>query len=623
MTALPDPCVPVSALLSAAVLLAAREVSASLGLSQPSVTQIIEATGATRSRAYELRDALVRKLPELQRAPGRPGSSPPASDPARDAPLSRQMLRFVMEHPGCVHGGDERRRYSDALRRFVLDLRAQHPQVPLPVFAEAVQISPDTLCDWLRRPPPPADTAAPSTPEPSPTLACLETLLDEWRRWDGSFGDFCEHVRHDLRIEYGNTLIAGILEEHGLRRPRRRPGRLPDEKALRGQFETFFAGAQWVGDGTPLVVQVGDQRFAFNVELMTDAASGAFVGADVRPHEDSEAVVAAFNDGVETTGAAPLALLLDNRPSNHTEPVQQALGDTMLIAATKGRAQNKAHAEGAFGLFFQRAPALVLPNSAPRALARQLVRLIVQTWARTLNNRPREDRKGRTRVDLYRDGTPTPEQIAQAKAALAERLRKQRLAAQTRRARFDPIVRRLLDEAFVRLGLPDPDGHIRDAIAGYPHEAVLGAIATFEGKRAAGTLPPGANGRYLLGIARNLTDADEGWEIAEVLWRLRLAARDHALVQLDAQRARAHNDLAQDPFALLRDHVDRALATDRRIDRLFWLQAAADAVNAQPLGRHHDLFRIAARRIHATHRVPHRERLAATRYLAAKLLPLA
>ena len=39
-------------------------------------------------------------------------------------------------------------------------------------------------------------------------------------------------------------------------------------------------------------------------------------GACVRPEEDAAAVVEAFRDGVITTGQPPLALLLDNRPSN-------------------------------------------------------------------------------------------------------------------------------------------------------------------------------------------------------------------------------------------------------------------------------------------------------------------
>lgn len=627
MTILPRPS-SVSACLQAALLLAAAESARALGLLHPTVTEILESTGAGRSRAYELRGELLRRLPELQRSVGRP-PKPPAPPLAAQlrAELSGQMLDYVIAHPGSIAAGAERHRYSDGMRRFVLELRERHAEVALDAFARAVRIPVDTIADWLRTPSGDGmDTAEPTadtTQAPDPALLRIETLLESWRRWRGTFSDFCTHVQTHLRIDYGRTTIGRILEEHGVRRPRRRPGRSPDEKALRGQFETFFPGAQWVGDGTPITVEVAGERFVFNLELMVDPHTGAFVGVDVREHEDGAAVAAAFTDGVETTGAPPLALLLDNRASNHTSEVHRALDETLLIAATPGRAQNKAHAEGGFGLFEHQTPQLVLPDREPALLARDLLRLVVQVWGRTLNHKPRSDRHGRSRVQLYHDEVPTPEQIAEARAALRERLRKQRRAAETRRARLDPAVRRLLDEAFARLGLEDPEGHLRDAIARYPHDAVLAALATFEGKLEAGTLPDEAGARYLLGIVRNITAEDEGLEIAEILWKLRLAAHDQALERLEAARCRAAEHAEGDPLALLIDHVDRALATDRRLDRFFWLKVAADVAVAQPSARHEALFRTAARRIHATHRVPHRDRLAASRFLAAKLLPAA
>jgi hypothetical protein len=132
---------------------------------------------------------------------------------------------------------------------------------------------------------------------------------------------------------------------------------------------------------------------------------------------------------------------------------------------------------------------------------------MVQTWARPLNQKPRSGRRGRSRVQLYHDANPTPEQIEQARAALQERLRTQERAHETRRRRADPRVRNLLHEAFRRLGLHDPTGNLRDTIAAYPLDAVLKAISIFEGKLRAHTLPPDADAdaRYLLGIARNLS----------------------------------------------------------------------------------------------------------------------
>jgi len=67
------------------------------------------------------------------------------------------------------------------------------------------------------------------------------------------------------------------------------------------------------------------------------------------------------------------------------------------------------------------------------------------------------------------------------------------------------------------------------------------------------------------------------------------------------------------------------MASDRTLDRSSWSwpRGLADAIRAENEPDHRTLFRLAARRIHATHRVPHRQRLAAVRRLAAMLRPLA
>src|SRR5262249_50017538 len=146
-------------------------------------------------------------------------------------------------------------------------------------------------------------------------------------------------------------------------------------------------------------------------------------------------------------------------------------------------------------------------------------------------HRPRNDRGGRSRVELYRH-EPTAEQIDKARAALKERCRKQQLARATARARQDPHVRALLDEAFKRLVLLDPEHHIRIAIARYPMDIIVDGIAIFEAKRQVNRLPEGVDARYLLGIIRNLADAREGVAIAEALLRARLDARDRMLAPL-------------------------------------------------------------------------------------------
>lgn len=621
MPSLP-PEAPAVSPLHAGLLLVALPLLRQLDLPAPTATDVLEATGAGRSRAYELKAMIEAALPTLQRAPGRP---PSPEVPPRSLPdLTGAVLDFLIAHPGSLQGEGVRRRYSDRFRRFILELAATHRDVSLADLASAVRVPLPTLKDWLRggvaATKPPETPAA--VPSPDPTGPQLEQLLALWASWHGSFSAFCRHANEDWRLPFGRTLISDLLAAHGVRFRKRRSGRSPDEDALRGQFRTFFPNAQWVGDGALQTVTIGTETFAFNLELVVDPASGAFTGVAITDTEDAAAVIAAARDGVATTGTAPLSLLLDNKPSNHAEEVKGALDPTVIERATPFRPQNKAHVEGAFGLFSQVAPALAIALTTPREAARQILVAVVTTWARTLNNRPRRYRGGRSRVELHLDHPPTPEEVAAATAALQERLRRQERARQTLAARQDPHVRRALADAFGRLGFDDPEGELLNAIARYPLDAVVDGIAIIEGKRRAGTLPSNIDARYLLAVVRNIAEEREGWEIALALWDERKSAHDRALDA--AERARdAIDEEVDDVEPRVAAYVDRGLATTRRLDRFFWLAATADAILDQESAEHRGLFRLAARRIHATRAVPHADRLAATRFLAARVVPVA
>ena len=711
----------------------------------PSVAQVLEGTGASRSRAYEIKDTIVALLPALARPPGRPRVEHEPQPSAQLTELTTAALRFVMQHPGCVQSG-ERTSYSEHYRRFVIELREQHAGVMRSVFAEAIQIPLGTLDDWMRVTPlheralndttnsldervvsdtgnpldehavnttaHPFDEHASNTTNPldeyavnnttrpfdehaanntaanplgecafnsttnplgkcafndaaSPSDECavdnitnplderavdnianpldkhavddvtaprhtavhdakyaqIETVLAAWRAWHGNFSAFCAHIRRDHRLDLGDTLIASILFEHGARTPVRRSGRSRDEDALRGSFETFFPGAQWVGDGKQLKVVLDGKPFAMNLELVVDAASDAAVGISVRDEEDSAAVIEAFEHGLQTTGDSPLALLLDNRPSNHVPAVDTALGDTLRIRATPERPQNKAHVEGAFGLFAQKVPPIELDTRDSHTLAKAIAQLVATTFFRALNRAPRRDRDGKTRGDLYAQDV-TPEQRETARAALHERMRKQELAHQTRAARLDPVIRALLDEAFARLGLLDPERHIRDAIACYPRDAIVDAIATFTGKRTAGTLPDGVDARYLLGITRNLHHLHQAEPITEALIRERLAARDRFLAPLVLERDAILAAADADPGAMLITLVDRLVRAERTIDRHVWLDAAADLIASRTHDERIALAHRAARRIHSAFRISTRDRDHLERCLLRRLWPV-
>jgi hypothetical protein len=226
-----------------------------------------------------------------------------------------------------------------------------------------------------------------------------------------------------------------------------------------------------------------------------------------------------------------------------------------------------------------------------------------------------------SRVDLYREAAPSDEEILRARRALEERCRKQEKATATQEARADPVARQALDAAFDRLGLVDPDAHIRLAAASHSRDNVLDGIAIFEGKKKAGTLPEGVDARYLLGIIRELTHAHESDAITQALIRERLAARDRLLTDLEHQRDELLT-ANPNPHQALSCLIDRALAADRTVDRLFWLHAASDRLVVQPKAQHPQLFRTVARRIHATFAITRRERYAAERILLRHVWPV-
>lgn len=616
----------VSPLLTAGLLLAATESSRRLDLPHATVDAILAATDATRSRAYELRDALLEHLPSLQRASGRP-RAPQAPDPDVDAlaaTTTLRMLRFVMARPGCVRSPEEgRATYTDAFRQKVVELCVENEHLPRMRFADAVLVPLDTLEDWMRpdrAESVPQERSSNEQATESNRGGAPEVVVAEWKNWHGSFGDFCTHLNEHCRIAFKRTLIGNILRARGARTPEQRGGRSRDERALRGAFETFFPNAQWVGDGTKLSVHLCGQTFDFNLELMVDPYSGGFVGAAVGDTEDGKAVTDAWSDAKRTTNGAALALLLDNKPSNHTPDVDDAIDGALRIRATVARAQNKAHVEGGFGLFKQSVPEMRVDGDNLRGIARSIVSLVVMTYFRAVNRRPRADRNGRSRVEIHGE-SPTPEQIAQARSALAERCRRQDLARRTLQARQQPAIRKLLDEAFAELALLDPERSVRVATGAYPLSAIVDGIATFKAKRAAGTLPEGADARYLLGIVRNIAQQDELDQLREELLRERIKAHDKALADLLLERQRIAGT-ARDLVTELNELIDHAMDTQRQIDRMYWLLAVVDLVRAQQANKHVELARTVTRRVNTAFRITPDERKASIRFLIDRIVPL-
>lgn len=638
------------------------------------VVDIVRALGVARSTAYEHAGRLRTELEDIDAEP------PPAANDSdlRRLRIENAVLRYRVEHPGCWSDGG-RTAYSDELRAFVVELARREgvgEQFTQAQFAAAAGIPLPTFKPWWlehRAPVSGATDAQPangqaspvatSTPEPqeyvetaaahpvpttpiAPTLAAgapggphtepaatsasaqeapahptagftLEMLriVKEWEHWSGTFAAFVyEHLRA-LGIRRGKKLVSDVLHLAAVRKlMRRAPPKLP----ARGSTFIPPPGVQWSSDGKEVAIIVGRQRFNVAWQPMVDVGSTAKVGSAVRVTEEAAGLISSFNEGVQTTGRPPAALLLDNKACNKSAALQAALPEgTFVMHGTRGRGQSKATVEGSFGLFAQDLGPVVavIDNTSPQSIALSVADAVTRAFSIGRNHRPRR-KDGKTPCELYQQANPSPEEVAAAVNKLREI--KERIEARDRRdaARRDPHTRAVLDDACARFGLAE-DGDVLDSLSTLPLASIQAAVALYAAKRTAGTLPLNAGIRYLGGIARNHLHARELELFEKEL--VSLLEREHVSVVAHLERKAAcleSLELAPRLGAI----VHELLGVDAPISQVFWHRQLAAVTATVPLHLHAGLRRWLCDKVRRCFRATklHRQQLIE---LLARLLP--
>ena len=120
----------------------------------------------------------------------------------------------------------------------------------------------------------------------------------------------------------------------------------------------------------------------------------------------------------------------------------------------------------------------------------------------------------------------------------------------------------------------------------------------------------------LFGIVKNVTAKREGEHIARAMLQMRLEARDRMLASLvgvrDVLRAGCETP------GVLAGFVQRALATEGELERIFWLDTIADTLLELPEHERKEGFLRVARRINTTFAVAPRERQDAVRVVVER-----
>jgi len=616
----------------AATLLVALELAQRFeGKLPSSAREALALTGASRSQAYEMKGRLRQQLEQLHESPGRPVMDVP--QPQLLYEVAKAVRDFVMDHPGAVDTRGARCSYAEHFQRFAVELFGPSgvaKDLSIEQAADAIGVPLGTLKDWLRVPATSTqnNTVADNLPirakaKQSFSQPQIATLMSEYEAWEGSLSSFCDYARDQLRLPFGRTFITHVLTAAGLHRPSVRNG--PHQAPWSGgSMQAPFPGMQWFGDGKQLITVFRGQRFIFNLEAMVDGASNAVVGARVTDAEDALAVIQAYHEGLNTVGKkSPLAVTLDNRPSNFAPPIHDALASTELLHSTPGRGQSKAPVEGSFGLFEQSLPSpIVIKVDNDRATARDIVQQIATAFFRGRNGRPRRKLGGLTPSEAYNQTNLSQEQIEHAKTHILELRRRANLARQTREERADPVRRQLLAEQLKLLGIDDPAGEHALSLCGYAMSAIVRGIAIYRTKKEKNNLPSEHDPyRYLGGIIRNVDTSEHLARMAQHLLALRLRAGDLQMVPLREHAESIRTDL---PVAqATRRYVDAALNARSELAFRFWRSQAQGAIASiepqQAIDLYRNLVRVIARA--STVSSQRREQLIAT--LAGAVAPVA
>jgi len=599
--------------LQAAILIVSEKILASFPEKPKSVRQMCSLLECSHSQAYEVANRLLDGAEGLFKPVGRP-VAPVAGRDDVTALLERDR-NFLRDNPGAVTGGGVRQVYSVDYRNFVIGLRRPgQPGASMTVaeFARWMNIPEGTMKSWLQvRPgvdgPESADDGTPLHHTEGDGLPSVEvkdpqiaTVVHEFDQWKGTFESFVKHVNTNLRLPFGKTLIATILDALGRRSRRKRPSK---NVGMPGQYKTFFPGFQWAGDGKRVIVEFENKTYAFNFEIQVDVATDAIVGVAVTDTENEDAVIEAYEAGKATTGKPAIALSVDNRPSNHTTRVSEAVHPTELLPTTPGRPTSNAVAEGAFGLFAQELPVPHLKGLNAREVARSSMQHIIEAYAIGRNGRPRTKLGGRPPAEAYLSSRPTEEEIRAANEYLTELKDRQNKIRQSMLERTDPVKLQLLEDELSRLELDDPRHANAMWLARYSLDAIVLGLATFEAKLDKGTVPHGADPlRYLGGIIRNINDKDELDSISEHLLRLRLRQKEMSLQYLQAEEARIR--AAASDEEVVEAFANKALDASAELDSRFWASLAKSAIASLDLPAatavYKHLSRCIARNFHAS-----------------------
>lgn len=488
----------------AAFVLLARPALKRIG-TEVDMARVYRELGVGHTSAFESARMLMKKM-----------STPPDSlseerkknrELDRDLRLTKfhiDVLRYHADNQGAWTQSEERHQFTDEFKALLLTKKSEYG-LEWGEISQVLGIPEETLKKFKHQVEEKDPGGGP------PRVGLPEAIIDQLRVFfqgrSGkatvkSFVDKHPQVLDELKMTYAG--FASLLLKLGFTSPK---GIFLNNTGL-DRIERFAPHAVWGTDGKLMKIIINGEIFRFIWQCLIDYKSTVLVGGLVGESETTDNLLEAIRQSRETTGIAPMAIVIDGRLSENLPAIRSYLDDMgiEIIRTYPGNPKSNGITEGNFCIFEKWVGDQVIINGeTAKELSFSIANVLTDVFTQLRNNQPRRGLGERTANEALASApklSPEEESTIRAKIqAMANRFRNEQAV---------PVISerkaQALNQSIAEVMPPDIETFLkRLAPSMYTCDLILDAIAIFK-KQQAKHPEKKFDHTYFGGILRNLVD---------------------------------------------------------------------------------------------------------------------
>lgn len=494
----------------AAIALLAQPIVKRIGVDYD-MTRVYSELGVGRTSAFDAARLLVGKI----KTP--PGSLKEERKKNREIDKKLRLISFhndvllyLPEHPGSwtqKAEAEDRHQFSDEFKTFLLSKKNEY-DLEWGEVSEILGIPESTLKKFKaqvkEKNSNDGDGGGPLHDLPDAIIDKLRQFF-QCRAGKATVKDFCKknpEVLTELKMNY--ACFASLLLRLGFTSPK---GIFLNNTGL-DRIQRFAPNAVWGTDGKEIKVILNGEIFRFCWQCLIDYKSTVLVGGLVGKSESTDNLLEAIRQSKETSGVAPMAIVIDGRLSENLPAIRTYLDEMgiEIVRTFPGNPKSNGIVEGNFNIFEKWVGGqVIIHGETAKEISHSIAKCLTEVFTQLRNNQPRKGLGQKTAKEV----------LASAKVLSAEeestiRAKIRALANRFRNEQATPVVcegkLQAINQAIDVVRPPDQETfRKRLSPSMFTTDLILDAIAKFK-KQLAKHPEKSFDHTYFGGILRNLVD---------------------------------------------------------------------------------------------------------------------